>query len=298
MNEHEEVTQKRQEVPEHLRCRHVFIDGHRCGGYALRNEDYCYFHHETRRPAPNPQARFARRNSIQLPKPTSRANIQEAVGKVLTYLAFNDIDTRRAGLLLYALQIATLNLNQHNQEKQEKQEKQESGAIQPEPHNQQPTTSNQQPASDDSFHEDAFATPPSLHPLSRPIAAALLADLAKHHGVEPSPGSPEDRKPTGNETILPALQAECATHTLGAPFMRSHRMIGPFAQRAKRLFRFSSRRPRETEAMMLELPYEDAIRCEQRWRRCCCSCLSPRQEQLRVRRIKTMQRISTKSLQT
>ena len=36
----------------HFQCRHIFHDGHRCGSKCLRREDFCYYHHTTRRPAP------------------------------------------------------------------------------------------------------------------------------------------------------------------------------------------------------------------------------------------------------
>jgi hypothetical protein len=38
----------------HYHCRHIFTDGHRCGSNSLRNEDFCFYHHNTRRPKPAP----------------------------------------------------------------------------------------------------------------------------------------------------------------------------------------------------------------------------------------------------
>src|ERR1035441_2366369 len=35
-------------------CRHVFADGHRCGSPALRQRNFCFYHHAGRRPAPGP----------------------------------------------------------------------------------------------------------------------------------------------------------------------------------------------------------------------------------------------------
>src|ERR1039458_481961 len=35
-------------------CRHMFTDGHRCGSPALRQRDFCFYHHANRRPAPAP----------------------------------------------------------------------------------------------------------------------------------------------------------------------------------------------------------------------------------------------------
>lgn len=79
---------------------------------------FCYYHHSTRKPVADPRQRQARRNRFLLPTPGSRDNIQNALGQVLTRIASNDIDPRRAGLLLYALQIACTNLTHNTQEKQ------------------------------------------------------------------------------------------------------------------------------------------------------------------------------------
>lgn len=100
-------------------CHHTRTDGHRCGSPALRGEKFCYYHHTTRRPVADPQQRQARRDRFLLPAPGNRTDIQDALGKVLTRIASNDIDPRRAGLLLYALQIACTNLTHNTQEKQD-----------------------------------------------------------------------------------------------------------------------------------------------------------------------------------
>ena len=93
-----------------FQCRHIFTDGHRCGSACLRHEEFCYYHHTTRRPAENPRQRRSRRSSFDLPNPENRSAIQCGIGEVLRRIASNDVDPRRAGLLLYGLQIASLNL--------------------------------------------------------------------------------------------------------------------------------------------------------------------------------------------
>jgi hypothetical protein len=98
------------EAPKRYQCRHIFTDGHRCGSPCLRSEDLCYYHHTTRRPATHPRTRRARRSTFEIPLPEDRSAIQHAIGQVLQRIAANDIDPRRAGLLLYGLQIASLNL--------------------------------------------------------------------------------------------------------------------------------------------------------------------------------------------
>jgi hypothetical protein len=91
-------------------CRHIFTDGHRCASPCLRQEEFCYYHHTTRRPVTNPKQRCSRRSTFHLPLPEDRSAIQASIGEVLQRIAANDIDPRRAGLLLYGLQIASLNL--------------------------------------------------------------------------------------------------------------------------------------------------------------------------------------------
>lgn len=95
-----------------FQCRHIFTDGHRCGSPTLRNEPFCYYHHENRKPVPIRELarRKGRRASFHIPNPEDRSAIQHSIGEVLQRIASNDLDPRRAGLLLYGLQIASLNL--------------------------------------------------------------------------------------------------------------------------------------------------------------------------------------------
>jgi hypothetical protein len=73
-------------------------------------EHFCYYHHTTRRPAANPKQRRGRRTTFELPLPEDRSAIQASIGMVLQRIAANDIDPRRASLILYGLSIAASNL--------------------------------------------------------------------------------------------------------------------------------------------------------------------------------------------
>ena len=88
----------------------IFADGVQCGSPALTEEQFCYYHHETRKPVADPQYRKARRNTFDLPAPTNRDSIQGSLSEIFLRIASNEIDLRRAGLLLYCLHIATTNL--------------------------------------------------------------------------------------------------------------------------------------------------------------------------------------------
>ena len=96
--------------PIRFQCRHVFTDGRRCASPSLRNEEFCYFHHTSRRPVGNLHTRRRRSSTFTIPNPEDRSAIQLTIGEVLRRIAGNDIDPRRAGLLLYGCQIASLNL--------------------------------------------------------------------------------------------------------------------------------------------------------------------------------------------
>jgi len=93
-------------------CRHILTDGRRCGSPSLRKEHFCYYHHNTRRPVPKHEleSRRGMQGVFELPNPEDRSAIQHAIGQVLQRIAANELDPRRAGLLLYGLQIASLNL--------------------------------------------------------------------------------------------------------------------------------------------------------------------------------------------
>ena len=90
----------------HIRtCCHIFPDHHRCGSPALRHEPFCYFHDPTRQATRQREARN-RRRSFAVTTPSNRSELQLSIGQVIQRLAHNQVDPRRAGLLLFALQIA------------------------------------------------------------------------------------------------------------------------------------------------------------------------------------------------
>jgi hypothetical protein len=103
--------------PTRFQCRHIFTDGRRCGSPTIRGaegrsdaDSFCYYHHNSRRPVQHAPTRKRRQSRFALPNPEDRSAIQQALGQVLQRIASNEIDPRRAALLLYGLQIASLNL--------------------------------------------------------------------------------------------------------------------------------------------------------------------------------------------
>jgi hypothetical protein len=110
-----------EEEYDQFQCRHIFTGGRRCGSPSLRNENFCYFHHTNRKPVENAAARKARLGNFDFTWPEDRAALQLSLCQVLERIASNDLDPRRAGLLLYGLQIASQNLPPLRQTKNEQE---------------------------------------------------------------------------------------------------------------------------------------------------------------------------------
>lgn len=105
-----EATANNDQPENEFQCHHIFPDNARCGSPRMRNEQFCYYHHDSRRPVARLNERLARRSTFSLFTPTDYSAIQESLGELLIRIAANDIDARRARLLLHCLQLASTNL--------------------------------------------------------------------------------------------------------------------------------------------------------------------------------------------
>jgi hypothetical protein len=89
-------------------CRHIMPSGSKCDAPALRCKPFCYFHARLHRfsgaKASDPDG------NLKLPILEDRSAIQHSLSRVLDALISSKLDARRAGLCLYALQIATQNV--------------------------------------------------------------------------------------------------------------------------------------------------------------------------------------------
>src|ERR1019366_3786963 len=94
-------------------CDHLKEDGVYCNSPALRGRNYCYFHINIR----GRRLNMARARAlgpdqpVNLPFPEDMHAVQVSLGEVINRLANNQIAPRQAGLVLYALQQAAINLN-------------------------------------------------------------------------------------------------------------------------------------------------------------------------------------------
>jgi hypothetical protein len=95
-------------------CRHIKTNGKRCQSPALLESAYCYFHVRTHTMASPNYIKF---DDLQLPLLEDSASIQVAIFKITSAFLSSRIDARRTGLLLYAVQIASQNIDRDSERK-------------------------------------------------------------------------------------------------------------------------------------------------------------------------------------
>ena len=95
-------------------CRHIKTNGLQCRGIALDGSVFCYFHNKLHRSHQlyrnktyfQPEL-ISHTLFLELPATEDRASIQLAISEIVTAVAKYAMDPKRAGILLYALQIAS-----------------------------------------------------------------------------------------------------------------------------------------------------------------------------------------------
>jgi hypothetical protein len=98
------------------RCEHVKINGTQCGSPALKRNHFCYFHKRWQETRIVLNANRARRGraALDLPVLEDANSIQVSLMQIMRLILSGQMDTRTAGLLLYALQTASSNLSRIN----------------------------------------------------------------------------------------------------------------------------------------------------------------------------------------
>jgi hypothetical protein len=92
------------------RCQHIKINGTQCGCPALRRRRLCFFHvrcQDQRQRIASDQFKQAR---FVLPILEDANAVQMALMQIMQLLAVGQLDHKTAGLMLYALQTASVNL--------------------------------------------------------------------------------------------------------------------------------------------------------------------------------------------
>src|SRR5438876_4299447 len=93
------------------RCQHIKTNGTQCGSPALRNGEYCYFHRRWRMTTVHlSHSAHHVISEFVLPVLEDADSIQLTLGQIMRMIVCRQVDTKSAGLLLYALQIASANL--------------------------------------------------------------------------------------------------------------------------------------------------------------------------------------------
>ena len=94
------------------RCQHIKVNGIQCGSPALRGDRFCYFHkrwHEHHITIAEAKS-LKIRPSIDVPVLEDANFIQVALMQVIQLLLSGEIEHRTAGLALYGLQTASINV--------------------------------------------------------------------------------------------------------------------------------------------------------------------------------------------
>lgn len=100
-------------------CHHTKTDGLRCGSPAMRHHSFCYYHTQLRADMKRASSAEARTLPLQLPPFEDAHSIQLAIMEVTRALIDDRITEKKAGLLLYALQTAAINLKRLEEDRSE-----------------------------------------------------------------------------------------------------------------------------------------------------------------------------------
>jgi hypothetical protein len=96
------------------RCQHIKMNGTQCGSPALRWRRLCFFHDRIKRERAKIAADMTAQRRFDLPLLEDANSVQVSLMKVMQMLGSGRLDHRTAGLMLYALQTASVNLRHAN----------------------------------------------------------------------------------------------------------------------------------------------------------------------------------------
>jgi hypothetical protein len=96
-------------------CNHILTNGQVCNAIPMRDSNFCYWHHKARAR----RRRYERiggpismeaNSGLELPLLEDANAIQVAIQEIMQAILDRRIDNKRAGLLLYSLQLASSNI--------------------------------------------------------------------------------------------------------------------------------------------------------------------------------------------
>ena len=82
-------------------------NGAKCHSPALQSKHYCYYHLRLHQ-LPKPAEPVIQKDSLNLPHIEDRTSILDAISRILQALSNGELDSKKAGSYLYALQIAAI----------------------------------------------------------------------------------------------------------------------------------------------------------------------------------------------
>jgi hypothetical protein len=92
------------------RCQHIKMNGTQCGSPRLRSRRLCFFHDRIQRERSKIAKDMTAQRRFDLPLLEDANSVQVALMKVMQMLGSGNMDHRTAGLMLYALQTASVTL--------------------------------------------------------------------------------------------------------------------------------------------------------------------------------------------
>jgi hypothetical protein len=102
-------------------CQQIKLDGEPCRSAALRGKKFCYYHlhsgpppKDVSNPGVIPQVQF------HLPLLDDATSIQATISLVCEHLLHRRLEPKKAGILLYAMQVASSNLSRMNEDRSQK----------------------------------------------------------------------------------------------------------------------------------------------------------------------------------
>jgi hypothetical protein len=217
---------------------HIKTNGTQCGSPALRGRRFCFFHKNWQGQRIQLNAQPATPLSFTMPVLEDADSVQVALMQVMRLILARQLDPKIAGLLLYALQTASLNLRQMKlepvhlesvvidpravadngvgddawcEEEEEEGEEEEEDAD-PDEVGEEEDSEDTEDAGDENEEEDSSEQEPEedepAHPSRKPVRVARAAVLSVPDDSRPRPvGSPEPTRtpssPNSTKTRLP-----------------------------------------------------------------------------------------------
>jgi hypothetical protein len=146
-------------------CQQIKLDGEPCRSAALRGKKFCYYHlhsgpppEQVSNPGVIPQVQF------HLPLLDDAITIQSAITLVCEHLLHRRLEPKKAGMLLYALQVASSNLGRLNQDRNQQKNEQSNAANRLQASPPGPTSLETDPAARDDSAATSSDDPDRLPP--------------------------------------------------------------------------------------------------------------------------------------